>query len=261
MEKALQVAASGMLAQKLNIDVIANNLANVNTTGFKNSTLQFQDLLYETIHSGGESTGAQNKRPSGLQLGNGTRAVATLRSFEQGPITETGNPLDLAINGDGFLQIRLPDGSLGYTRDGSLKISGEGTLVTSDGYIVEPEITVPQDAQQINIRTDGQVEAKVFGEVDAVPLGQIELARFINPAGLESIGHNLYKETSASGSPFVGTPGQDGIGDLNQGYLEKSNVDVVRQMVDMIEAQRAYEINSKTIRTAQSMYEVENRIR
>jgi len=261
MEKALQIAASGMQAQKLYIDVIANNLANVNTTAFKKSNLEFQDLLYETIKTAGTPTGTQNEIPVNMEIGNGTRVVATTRSFEQGTITETGNPLDVAINGDGFLMVRMPDGRTAYTRDGTLKISGDGTIVTSDGYIVEPELTVPEDAQQITIRPDGQVEVLVFGEVEPIPLGQIELARFINPAGLRAIGHNLYEETSASGTPFVGTPGTDGLGELYQGYLEGSNVDVVKEMVSMIEAQRAYEINSKAIKTAEEMYQIENRLK
>lgn len=260
MDKALQVAASGMLAQKLYIDVIANNLANVNTTGFKKSNLEFQDLLYETLRSAGEPTGAEQRRPASLQLGNGTRVVATTRSFSQGTVVATNNPLDMAINGDGFLMVRLPDGRTAYTRDGSLKISGDGTIVTADGYIVEPELTIPEDAQQISIRPDGQVEVVIVGEVEPVPLGQIELARFINPAGLKSMGHNLFTETSASGTPFIGTPGKDGLGEIDQGYLEGSNVDVVEEMVNMIEAQRAYEINSKSIKTAEDMYQVENRL-
>ncbi len=256
MDKALQAAASGMQAQKLTIDVIANNLANVNTTGYKKSNLEFQDLLYETIKSAGEATGGDRTRPGALQVGNGTRVVTTQRSFQQGSITATENPLDIAIEGDGFLVVRMPDGTAAYTRDGSLKMTADGTLVTSDGYIVEPEITVPEDAQQVNIRKDGEVEALLFGETEATPLGQIELARFVNPAGMESMGQNLYRETSASGAPFTSTPGLDGLGQLHQGYLETSNVDVVQEMVDMIEAQRAYELNSKTIKTTEDIYHI-----
>ncbi|NOX38045.1 MAG: flagellar basal-body rod protein FlgG [Calditrichaeota bacterium] len=261
MDKVLQIAASGMQAQKLYIDVIANNLANVNTTGYKKMDLQFQDLLYETIREAGEPTNGLFRRPTSLELGNGVRVVATQRSFQQGLITETGNPLDIAIQGDGFLVVRLPDGRNAYTRDGSLKITADGTLVTADGYIVEPEITIPEDAQQITIRPDGQVEVLVVGEKEPIPLGQIELARFINPAGLKSLGRNLFEETVASGTPYIGLPGEEGLGELHQGFLETSNVDVVEQMVQMIEAQRAYEINSKAIKTAEDMYRVENRLR
>ncbi|NIR48909.1 MAG: flagellar hook-basal body complex protein, partial [candidate division Zixibacteria bacterium] len=198
MDKVLQVAASGMQAQKLYIDVIANNLANVNTTGFKRSNLQFQDLLYENIREAGEPTVGAQRRPESLQIGNGTRAVTTHRSFSQGTLKETNNPLDIAIEGDGFLMVRKPDGQNVYTRDGSLKVSGDGMIVTSDGYIVEPELSIPEDAQQINISRDGQVNVRLFGEVEPFPIGQLELARFVNPAGLEAIGHNLYRETPGS---------------------------------------------------------------
>ncbi|MCB0263613.1 MAG: flagellar basal-body rod protein FlgG [Calditrichia bacterium] len=261
MDKVLYVAASGMQAQKLYIDVIANNLANVNTTGFKKSAINFQDLLYESIRDAGEPTeGAQN-RPVPLQLGNGSRAVATNKSFAQGAITVTENPLDIAIQGDGFMMVRMPDGNAAYTRDGALKISSDGLIVTTDGYVVEPELTIPEDAQQIVIRADGQVEVLSFGETQFSQIGQLELARFINPAGLESMGHNLYRETAASGTPFSGIPGTEGLGSLAQGFLEASNVDVVEEMVAMIAAQRAYEINSKAIRTAEEMYDIENRLK
>jgi len=260
MDKVLHVAASGMQSQKLYIDVIANNLANVNTTGFKKSNLNFQDLLYETVREAGEPTEGAQSRPVGLELGNGSRAVATHRSFSQGPITATNNPLDVAIQGDGLFVVRLPDGRNGYTRDGALKVSSDGLIVTTDGYVVEPEITLPEDAQQVSIRTDGQVEVLLFGETEFSQIGQIELARFINPAGLSALGHNLYEETSASGTPTTGTPGTDGLGELAQGFLEDSNVDVVEEMVAMISAQRAYEINSKAIKTAEDMYQVENRL-
>lgn len=261
MDKVLQVAASGMQAQKLFIDVIANNLANVNTTGYKKSTLEFQDLLYETLQEAGASSGGGQTRPLGLQIGNGARAVSTHRSFSQGTVEATNNPLDIAIEGDGFLIVRLPDGTNAYTRDGSLKMSADGQLVTADGYIVEPEISIPEDAQQIYIQPDGQVEVVLVGEIDPLPVGQLELARFINPGGLSAVGHNLFKETTASGTPFRAIPGENGMGIIHQGYLETSNVDVVQEMVDMIAAQRAYEINSKAIKTAEEMYDVENRLK
>ncbi len=261
MDKVLHVAASGMQAQKLYIDVIANNLANVNTTGFKRSTLNFQDLLYEHVRQAGEPVEGAKSRPAGLELGNGTRAIATHRSFAQGAIVTTNNPLDVAIQGDGFFTVRLPDGRNAYTRDGALKISADGLLVTSDGYIVEPELTIPEDAQQIVIRQDGQVEVLPFGETEFSQIGQIELVRFINPAGLSARGQNLFEETSASGTPFTGIPGTDGLGQLAQGFLESSNVEIVEEMVAMIAAQRAFEINSKAIRTAEEMYDVENRLK
>lgn len=261
MDKALQIAASGMQAQKLTIDVIANNLANVNTTGYKKSQLQFQDLLYETLKAAGESTGGDRQRPTALQVGNGTRVISTQRSFRQGSVVATENPLDIAIEGDGFLIIRMPDGSPAYTRDGSLKLTADGTIVTAEGYVVEPEITIPEDAQSVVVRNDGQVEVTLFGETEPTPLGQFELARFVNPAGMESIGQNLFKETAASGTPFVGTPGTEGLGLLHQGYLETSNVDVVQEMVNMIEAQRAYELNSKTIKTTEDIYRVVNQLK
>lgn len=260
MDKVLHVAASGMQSQKLYIDVIANNLANVNTTGFKKSNLNFQDLLYETVREAGEPTEGAQSRPVGLELGNGSRAVATHRSFSQGAITATNNPLDVAIQGDGLFVVRLPDGRNAYSRDGALKVSSDGLIVTSDGYVVEPEITLPEDAQQVIIRNDGQVDVLLFGETQFSQIGQIELARFINPAGLSALGHNLYEETGASGTPTTGTPGTDGLGELAQGFLEDSNVDVVEEMVAMIAAQRAYEINSKAIKTAEDMYQVENRL-
>ncbi len=261
MDKALQIAASGMQAQKLTIDVIANNLANVNTTGYKKSRLEFQDLLYETIKSAGTSTGGENENPTALQLGNGTKVVSTQRSFRQGTVIATENPLDLAIEGDGFFIVRMPDGTSAYTRDGALKISADGTIVTSDGYIVEPEITIPEDAKQVTIRKDGQIEVTLFGDPEPTILGQIELARFINPAGLEAIGQNLYRETASSGNPFIGTPGLDGLGLIHQGYLETSNVDVVSEMVHMIEAQRAYELNSKTIKTTEDLYRIVSQLK
>ncbi|GAB4336196.1 MAG: flagellar basal-body rod protein FlgG [Calditrichia bacterium] len=260
MDKSLQIAASGMQAQKLTIDVIANNLANVNTHGYKRSNLEFQDLLYETIKAAGEATGNQEMRPTALQVGNGTRVIATQRSFQSGSIEATDNPLDLAIEGDGFFQVRMPDGNLAYTRSGSFKLTADGTIVTADGYIVEPEITVPEDTREIVVTKDGQVQALLQGETEASPLGQLELARFINPAGLEAVGQNLFRETAASGTPFVGNPGEDGLGLVHQGYLETSNVDVVQEMVRMIEAQRAYELNSKSIKTSEDMFRTVSQI-
>jgi flagellar basal-body rod protein FlgG len=260
MEKALRIAASGMAAQKMFIDVIANNLANVNTTGYKKTKMEFQDLLYEKVTVAHMSENGQTK-PVTIEIGNGTRPVATYRSFSQGEIVSTGNPLDLAITGDGFFQIRMPDGSFAYTRDGSFKISADGTIVTADGYILEPELTIPEDAEQLYVSEDGRVDVKLVGETEPITIGQIELVKFINPAGLEAVGHNLYRETSASGVPYEARPGEEGLGSIRQGYLENSNVDVVQEMVDMISAQRAYEINSKSIKTADDMYQVVNQLK
>ena len=261
MDKVLQIAASGMQAQKLNIDVIANNLANVNTNGYKKSMLEFQDLLYENIRQAGEPTSDSNFRPAGLQLGNGARAITTHRTFAQGAVVATNNSLDIAIEGEGFFMVQMPDGTNAYTRNGAFKLSAEGSLVTADGYIVDPEFNFPEDVQQVAITNDGFVQAYLAGETEPTELGQMELARFVNPAGLNALGRNLYAETSASGTPLTGAPGEDGLGQLNQGFLETSNVDVVEEMVAMISAQRAYEINSKAIQTAEEMYDVESRLK
>ena len=260
MEKTLRIAASGMEAQKMYIDVIANNLANVNTHGFKKSSIEFQDLLYEKIQLSQTTQDGQTK-PVNIEIGTGVRVIGTTKSFSQGAIENTNNPMDLAISGDGFFQVRMPDGTLSYTRDGSFKISGDGTIVTSNGYILEPDIAIPEDAQQISISHDGRVDVTLYGVVDPVQIGEIELAKFINPAGLESMGQNLYRETVASGRPMTAEPGDEGLGRLEQGYLETSNVEVVSAMVNMISAQRAYEINSKSIKTADSMYQVVNNLK
>ncbi|GAB4175899.1 MAG: flagellar basal-body rod protein FlgG [Calditrichia bacterium] len=260
MEKTLRIAASGMAAQKMYIDVIANNLANVNTTAFKKSKIEFQDLLYEKVSVGNVNEDGQSK-PATLEIGNGTKPVATFRNFSQGEIVSTGNALDIAIAGDGFFQVRMPDGSFAYTRDGAFKISADGQIVTTDGYVLEPELIIPEDAEQIFISQDGRVDVKLVNDVEPLTLGQIELVKFLNPAGLEAMGQNLYRETSASGNPFVAQPGYEGMGILQQGYLENSNVDVVKEMVDMISAQRAYELNSKSIKTADDMYQVVNQLK
>lgn len=253
MMRALWTAGSGMIAQQANVDVIANNLANVNTTGFKKSRNDFQDLMYQTMRQAGASTGPDTQVPTGIQMGSGVRQVATQKIYTEGNFQSTGNSYDVMIEGDGFFQINMPDGTIGYTRDGSFKKDSQGRIVTSDGYTVEPQITVPDTATDISISADGRVTATVPGQTDPQDIGQLQIARFINPAGLDSIGRNLLKETAASGTPVVTNPGTDGAGTLQQKYLEMSNVQVVEEMVNMIVAQRAYEINSKAITTADDM--------
>ena len=261
MDKALRTAATGMNAQQMHIDVIANNLANVNTTGFKKSSIEFQDLLYQTIRPAGAFTGENTQSPTELQVGCGTRPAATAKMFTQGDVTETGNALDLAIEGDGFFQFLMPDGTLAYSRDGALKISSDGQLVNSDGYYLEPGLTLPVDTQSISISRDGIISVEIAGATEAQEIGQIELARFMNPSGLQNIGRNLLTATGASGEPMVGVPELEGFGGLAQGYLESSNVEVVEEMVNMIVAQRAYELNSKAIRTSDDMMSLVNNLK
>ncbi|MCH8838992.1 MAG: flagellar basal-body rod protein FlgG [Candidatus Marinimicrobia bacterium] len=261
MIRSLRTAALGMSAQQLQLDVIANNLANVNTTGFKRSSVEFQDVLYETIVSGGGNAGPGGGKPSNLQVGLGNRAVSTFRSFAQGAVTETGNALDLAIDGDGFFQVLRPDGTIAYIRDGSFRINSDGFIVTTMGMRLASEINLPPETQSVNIGQDGVVAIEIIGETQPQEVGQLEMAKFVNPAGLTSLGGNMYAETFASGPPIVGFPGEDGFGVTLQGFLEKSNVDVVQEMINMIIAQRAYEINSKAVKTADEMLAVANNIR
>ena len=258
MIKSLYTAATGMQAQALNIDVIANNLANASTTGFKGSRADFQDLIYETARQAGDSSSDDNIVPTGIQIGHGTRASAVSKLFSQGEFQNTKNELDLAIEGNGFFQIMQPDGEVAYSRAGAFKIDGEGRIVTSDGFLMEPELSIPADTMAISIGIDGTVSVKQAGSSSATEIGSITLARFVNPAGLSSSGRNLYAPTEASGDAITGTAGQDGYGTIAQGYLEMSNVSVVDEMVNMITAQRAYEINSKTIRTADEMLQMAN---
>lgn len=261
MSRALFTAATGMIAQQMNVDNIANNLANVNTTGFKKSKLEFQDLLYQQLRLAGATQAEGAQVPVELQIGYGTRPVATQRLFKQGNIVPTGNPMDVSIDGDGFLQLTLPDGSTAYTRDGALKLSAEGSIVTSDGYSLEPQITIPADATAINISSNGEIAVLLPGDTDMQAVGQLETARFVNPAGLKSVGRNLFLETPASGNPNIGTPDDQGFGKLSQGFLELSNVEVVDEMVSMIVAQRAYEINSKAIQTSEEMLSNANNLK
>jgi flagellar basal-body rod protein FlgG, Gram-negative bacteria len=253
MMRALWTAGTGMIAQQANIDVVSNNLANVNTTGFKKSRTDFQDLMYQTIRQPGATTGPDTQLPTGIQIGLGVRQTATQKIYTTGDYQSTGNSLDVAIEGDGFFQITMADGTVSYSRDGSFKKDSSGRIVTSDGYPVEPQITIPDNATDVSISADGRVTATIPGQAAVQDLGQLQLARFINPAGLESIGRNLMRETAASGTPVVSNPGTDGAGTLAQKYLEMSNVQVVEEMVNMIVAQRAYEMNAKAITTSDQM--------
>jgi len=261
MIKAMNTAATGMVAQQMNIDNIANNLANVNTSGFKKGRVEFQDILYENYRKAGTSSAIGSVIPVNLDVGYGSRAVATTREFSTGSLQITSNATDLAISGTGFFQIQMPDGTTAYTRDGSFKISSDGQLVTADGFLLQPEITIPEDATEMSVGIDGQVYVLLVGNDTPQQIGQIELARFINPAGLSAVGHNLYVETNSSGTPITGSPSEDGLGRLDQGTLEGSNVSVVDEMVNMIMAQRSYEINSKVIQTADDMSQTTNNLK
>jgi len=252
-ERALWVAKTGLDAQQTRMAVIANNLANVNTTGYKKSRPLFEDLMYQNIRQVGAQTTQNNVLPSGLQLGTGVRTVATEKLHTQGNIQQTENALDIAINGRGFIQIQMPNGDINYTRDGSLKLDSTGQLVTSGGLVLQPTITVPQDALSVTIGRDGTVSALQPNNPTPVQLGQIQTANFINPTGLEPVGENLFRESVSSGPPIVGTPGENEFGPVLQGSLETSNVNVVEELVNMIETQRAYEMNSKAISTTDQM--------
>ncbi len=263
MFRALTTGALGMSAQQKSVDNIANNLANVSTTGFKRTSIAFQDLFYENI--AGSKQGAAVNRISndgpGLQIGHGSRAAATIRNFMQGTISETANPLDLAISGDGFFQVEMPDGSVAYTRDGNFNLDSTGLMVNNSGLPLADQIEIPDDAVAIEVSQDGIVRAQMAGDSREIELGQIEMARFVNNGGLEALGDNLFAETESSGVPYFGLPGQDGFGVLRQGYLENSNVDIVNEMVRLIEAQRAYETNSKMVQTAEDMMSTTNSIK
>lgn len=253
MNNALWVAKTGLDAQQTRMSVISNNLANVNTTGFKQSRAAFEDLLYQNVRQAGAQSSQDTILPSGLMLGTGVRTVATEKIFSQGNVVQTDNALDIAINGQGFFQILRPDGGLGYSRAGNFQTDAQGQLVTSNGYVLQPAITIPEDAQSITIGADGVVSVVQPGQASPTQVGNIQLADFINPAGLQPAGENMYLETAASGAPQIGTPGLTGIGSVQQGALETSNVNVVEEMVNMIEAQRAYEMNSKVISSVDQM--------
>ena len=258
MNQALWVAKTGLDAQQTRMTVVSNNLANVNTTGYKKGRAAFEDLLYQTVRQPGAQTSQQTQAPTGLQLGTGVRVVATEKMFSQGNMLQTSNPLDLAINGRGFFQIQQPDGTLGYTRDGSFKLNSQGQIVNNEGFALQPGVTVPQGTQTISIGADGVVSAQLAGQASPQQIGTLTIADFINPAGLQARGENLFSETAASGPPQTGTPGLNGTGSLVQGSLESSNVNIVEEMVNMIETQRAYEINSKAIQTTDSMLQYVN---
>jgi flagellar basal-body rod protein FlgG len=253
MIRSLWIAKTGLDAQQTQMDVISNNLANVSTSGFKRARAVFEDLLYQTLRQPGAQSSEQTQLPSGLQIGTGVKPVATERIFTQGNLQQTGNAKDVAIQGNGFFQVLMPDGTTAYTRDGSLQTDSNGQLVTSSGYAVQPAITVPADTQTMTIARDGTVSVQQAGSATPVTIGTLQLAMFINPAGLQSLGENLYGETAASGTPSSNAPGSNGAGLLNQGYVETSNVNVVEELVNMIQTQRAYEINSKAIQTSDQM--------
>jgi flagellar basal-body rod protein FlgG len=260
--KSLTTGATGMFAQQLNIDVIANNIANVTTTGFKRSRSEFADLLYQDQRRvGTQSSDTATIVPAGVQIGVGVKAVAVYRINEQGSLIPTDNPLDIAIKGRGYLQVTLPDGTTAYTRDGALRLSNDGTLVTADGFNIVPNITVPNNATDITINGNGQVEVTIPGQVAPTLLGQIQLATFINDAGMQQSGDNLLLETEASGGPTTGNPGDVGFGLIQQNFLEQSNVNMVSEMTDLIAAQRAYEINSKVIQASDDMMATVTNIR
>lgn len=260
MIRALWTASTGMVAQQLNMDVIANNLANVNTTGFKKSRADFQELLYQNIRTAGSSAAAGNEVPTGIQVGLGSRTAAVQKVHTVGDLQQTGNDLDMAIEGAGFFQIALPTGETGYSRAGAFKKDGIGRLVTSDGYPLIPEIVVPENANKISIGEDGTVQAFLDGQQTGSEIGNVEVALFSNPAGLTSMGRNLYLETPASGAALSGIPGELGAGTLAQGFLEGSNVNIMEEMVNMIAGQRAYEVNSKAIKTADEMLQMTNNL-
>ncbi|GAB4263502.1 MAG: flagellar basal-body rod protein FlgG [Deferrisomatales bacterium] len=260
MIRALWTAAAGMRCQQVNVDVISNNLANVNTVGFKKSRADFQDMLYQNLRTAGTTSTVGAEYPVGFEVGLGARVVSTEKLFSQGDFRETGNPLDLVIEGDGFFQIQTPNGLVAYTRSGSFKIDSEGRLCTADGWLMSPEVTIPSTAVEITIGSDGSVSIlDENGQVQDV--GAIELARFPNPGGLKSIGHSMFQETPASGSAITGAPDTAGLGRVSQGFVEMSNVSVVEEMVNLIAGQRAYEVSSKAIQASDEMLQMANNVR
>jgi flagellar basal-body rod protein FlgG len=253
MIRSLWVARTGLDAQQTQLDVIANNLANVSTNGFKRGRAVFEDLLYQTMRQPGAQTSQQTQVPTGLQLGTGAKVVSTARIFTQGNLQKTDGALDIAVNGNGFFQIQLPDGTTAYTRDGSFQRDNQGQVVTTDGYPLQPNITIPADALSVSVSQDGIVTVTQPGTAAVTEIGAIQLATFVNPSGLLSVGQNLFLETAASGAPTPNAPGANGAGGLNQGYVETSNVNVAEELVTMIQTQRAYELNSKVISTSDAM--------
>ncbi|MEI7812260.1 MAG: flagellar basal-body rod protein FlgG [Ignavibacteria bacterium] len=261
--RALRTAASGMYAQQINIETISNNIANINTTGFKKNKAEFKDMMYQEVSVNPQFSSQQTQKEQTnvkIQVGNGVQPASTQKIFLQGDLQATGNQLDVAIQGEGFLQVRKSDGAMAYTRDGAIKVSANGTLVTANGYVLEPGITVNNDVSSISIGKDGSIEVKELnGNLTVV--GSLELVKFMNPGGLTPVGDNLYIETSASGVPVTGAPSSAGFGELHQGYIEASNVDIVEEMISMITAQRAYEINSKTVKTVEDMMTMTNNLK
>ncbi|WP_456451390.1 flagellar basal-body rod protein FlgG [Hydrogenimonas sp.] len=261
MIRALYTAATGMVAQQIQIDTTSNNIANVNTIGYKKQRAEFADLMYQTAEYAGTSTSEVTKSPTGISVGLGVRPTAIVKQFSQGNFKETGNNLDLAITGNGFFKIVMPDGTEVYTRNGAFKLDATGTIVNSDGYTLSPEIVIPEDAVAISIGTDGTVSVLQAGQQETTDIGQIQLTNFINPAGLHSLGDNLYINTSASGDPIESVPGIDGLGQIRQGFVEMSNVQLVEEMTDLITGQRAYEANSKAITTSDEMLQIVNNLK
>jgi flagellar basal-body rod protein FlgG len=261
MIRSLSTAATGMEAQEKRLDVTAHNIANVSTNGFKKNRAEFEDLMYQTYTTPGAATGASTQSPTGLQVGMGVRIVDTQRMHSQGDMQQTGNPLDVAIQGNGFFPINMPSGEVAYTRDGAFKMNSEGKLVNSNGYALASDITIPANASSVSIGADGTVSASVTGEAAPVSLGKIELVNFANPAGLVARGGNLLQETASSGTPAQGEPGTNGLGSLAQGSLEGSNVKVVEEMIDLISGQRAYEVNARVVKAADEMLQTSANLR
>jgi flagellar basal-body rod protein FlgG len=253
MMRALNTAASGMVAQQTNVEVIANNLANVNTTGFRKSRAEFEDLIYQTYRTAGSSIGDNQRLPTGIQIGEGVRTVSTTQLHIQGSLLQTDNSLDVAIEGNGYFQVTRPNGQIVYTRNGDFKTDADGRLMTGDGYAVEPSITLPPNAVHISVSSTGVVSVTLPDQTQSQEVGQITLANFVNPSGLAAIGRTQFAPTDASGQPMVAQPGQEGLGTLQQGFLEGSNVEVVNEMIDLIASQRAYEVNQRVITTADEM--------
>lgn len=260
MNRAMWTASSGMHAQQMKIDTIANNLANVNTNGYKRSRAEFSDLMYQTVRAPGARSSSNTRLPAGLQMGLGVQPGSVKKLFSQGDFANTGNPLDVVIRGNGFFQVLQPNGGTAYTRDGAWTANSEGQLVNASGYLMDPPITLPSDALTVNIGEDGTVSVTQPGQSTATEVGQIELANFINPSGLLALGGNVFQATEASGDALTGTPGLDGLGSIGQGFLEVSNVSIVTELVDMIAAQRAYELNSRAVRASDEMLQQLNNL-
>jgi flagellar basal-body rod protein FlgG len=251
--RSLWISKTGMEAQQTQLDTISNNLANASTNGYKRAHAVFEDLMYQNLRQAGAQSTEQTSMPAGLQVGLGARAVATSRQFTQGSLQQSSNPLDVAVLGNGFFEVQMPDGTTGYTRDGSFQVSATGQLVTNNGYTVNPGITIPANATSVTIGSDGTVSVSLPGQTQPQSVGQLQLANFVNPTGLEPKGQNIFAETAASGAPQAGTPGLNGLGQLRQGFVETSNVNVVEELITMIQTQRAYELNSKAIQTSDQM--------